>query len=430
MHNTAFNINRCLQPASPSGQVRSAWQTVPIAHLRNIIQTLPLQKARPSKLRCNRVVDLRLRASAAETAALQTGTSALPTTYQRLCARRTGRSFREVVEVEQVPLQLPGEGEALVRVEYAGINGGCELFRVRGEHAFVGNRERGHYLLGAEGCGTIAAVGPGVSNVQAGDAVTFGGGGAFGEYVVVKAAGINRLAPGEHPSPQAAALALSGTVANTALQEVARIQPGEVVLVTAAAGGTGHFAAQVAKLVGCHVIATCGGPAKAARLRALGVDRVVDYKQEDLATVLSREYPAGLDVAYEGVGGDIFVAAMNALKPRGRMLVLGYISQYPHTGASGGTAQVPGLPPIEEIFWGYKALQRGDQVIYGQTLPEDRSSIARRRAEVFDWWRSGQLQAWVDDSGSFQGVSQVADAVEHMLGGNTTGKVVARISTG
>lgn len=175
----------------------------------------------------------------------------------------------------------------LLRVTHAGVNGGCETFRVRGEHLFAGNRHIDHYLLGAEGRGVVVAVGPphpAAPQPQPpppplGTVVTFGGGGAFSEYALVPAARCFTPPPGV-PGPQAVALALSGTVAHTALHAVAGVASGETVLVTAAAGGTGHMAVQAAQLAGARVVATCGGPVKAARLEALGVERVVDYSQE------------------------------------------------------------------------------------------------------------------------------------------------------
>ncbi len=181
---------------------------------------------------------------------------------------------------------IPKMHQVLVRVTHAGVNGGCETFRVRGEHLFAGNTTLDHYLLGAEGCGTIVAVGgapfpPSSSPPLAlHTPVSFGGGGAFGEYAIVPAARCFCLPHGLPPSPHAVALALSGTVANTALQAVAGVRAGETVLVTAAAGGTGHLAVQVAQRVGARVVATCGGEGKAARLRALGVHRVIDYTKE------------------------------------------------------------------------------------------------------------------------------------------------------
>lgn len=259
---------------------------------------------------------------------------------------------------------------------HAGVNGGCETFRVRGEHLFSSNNRIDHYLLGAEGRGVVVAVGASDTTSVAhrptpalGEMVTFGGGGAFSEYAIVPAARCFTPPQGV-PGPQAVALALSGTVAYTALHAVADVTAGETVLVTAAAGGTGHFAVQAAQLAGARVVATCGGGRKAARLRALGVDRIIDYTTEvgslclctlcwmcvwqpipsdtckseghavaaithvtqDVGAVLREEYPQGIDLVYEGVGGTLFATAMANLQPRGRVLVLGYISQYPHNG--------------------------------------------------------------------------------------------------
>lgn len=171
---------------------------------------------------------------------------------------------------------VPGEGEVLVKVTHAGINGGCETFRARGEHAFARNKEATSFTLGAEGAGVVAAVGPGVLNLKVGQAVTFIGG-AFSEFVVAKVA---MCWPVAAPTPESVALTISGTVAAAALHKVARMQSGEIVLVTAAGGATGCFAVQLAKLAGCRVVATCGGQRKAERLAALGLHRIIDHTQE------------------------------------------------------------------------------------------------------------------------------------------------------
>jgi NADPH-dependent curcumin reductase CurA len=127
----------------------------------------------------------------------------------------------------------------------------------------------------------------------------------------------------------AAACTISGVTAAASLRGTARLQAGETVLVTAAAGGTGHFAVQLAAAAGCHVVATCGGARKAALVRSLGAHRVIDHTAEDVAAVLAAEYPRGIDVVYEGVGGAMLCTAMNALAEGGRCLVIGYISGYP-----------------------------------------------------------------------------------------------------
>jgi len=145
------------------------------------------------------------------------------------------------------------------------------------------------------------------------------------------------------------------------------MKSGETVLVTAAAGGTGQFAVQVyvlklfkvlsigyiflfhlwkylcqlkidfkrfsmqlAKLSGNKVIATCGGSEKAKLLKELGVDRVIDYKSENIKTVLKKEFPKGVNIIYESVGGQMFDMCLNALAVYGRLIVIGMISQVPY----------------------------------------------------------------------------------------------------
>ena len=202
---------------------------------------------------------------------------ALPTTYKRLIARRTGRSFREVAEVDTAPLCEPGPGEVLVQVLYAGINGGCETFRCRGEYAFGRNTSAEWFALGAEGTGRVVAVGHGVATLSVGDHVMFIGG-AFSEYITTKESMCFAI---PHASPELTALRISGHVAYAALHHVGCMRKGDTVLVTAAGGATGSFAVQYAKLHGCYVVATCGNEEKETVLRdQYGVDRVVNYTKE------------------------------------------------------------------------------------------------------------------------------------------------------
>ena len=100
--------------------------------------------------------------------------SAIGTTYRALVAGGVGDSFRSVAKVVELPIPALAEGEVLVKVVYAGVNGGCETFRARGEFAFVGNKDAADgFALGAEGVGVVAAIGDGVENVVVGDAVCF-----------------------------------------------------------------------------------------------------------------------------------------------------------------------------------------------------------------------------------------------------------------
>jgi NADPH:quinone reductase-like Zn-dependent oxidoreductase len=177
----------------------------------------------------------------------------------------------------------------LIQLKYAGINGGCETFRVRGEHAFAANKSKDSYALGAEGAGIIAAVGAGVTSLTVGQAVACNSAAAFAEYGVTQAV---MCTPVEEASAAAVALSLSAVTAAAALEETAGMKAGDVVLVTAAAGGTGHFAVQLAQLAGARVVAVAGSEAKKQRLQALGIERVINYKEE----------VRGFLVQYAGVG--------------------------------------------------------------------------------------------------------------------------------
>ena len=136
--------------------------------------------------------------------------SALGTTYRALVAGGVGDSFRSVAKVVELPMPTLDEGEVLVKVVYAGVNGGCETFRARGEFAFVGNKDAADgFALGAEGVGVVAAIGDGVENVVVGDAVCFVGSG-FAEYTKAKAQMLWKV---PQPTGEMAALRISALTA-------------------------------------------------------------------------------------------------------------------------------------------------------------------------------------------------------------------------
>jgi NADPH:quinone reductase-like Zn-dependent oxidoreductase len=156
----------------------------------------------------------------------------------------------------------------------------------------------------------VVAIGPKCRRLKIGQHVAVSTYGLFAEYVNLS----ERLPlPVPSPSPATLTLLVSGLTASIALHRAGGLDilsltsapsPSQstkrrVVLVTAAAGGTGLFAVQLAKLCGCHVIGTCSSDDKSAVLKQLGCDRVINYKKESLAGVLKKEYPKGLDIVYE-----------------------------------------------------------------------------------------------------------------------------------
>lgn len=145
--------------------------------------------------------------------------------------------------------------------------------------------------------------------------------------------------------------------------------------------------------------------------------------------MLRREFHGQVDIAYEGVGGALQRAAWDALAPGGRLMVVGYISEYPHNeGGEPSSGAAPGpLPPSAELFWGGKVVEADGKVAYGSVWPQNRQDTLEAKKELFDLHGSGRIEAWVDGQ-EFRGVESIPEAVDYMLKGRAVGKVVVELS--
>lgn len=360
----------------------------------------------------------------------------VPSSFRRMVADRSGESVRAVATIQEIATPEPGEGEVVVRVMTAGINGGCETFRARGERAFAGLKNVANYKLGSEGAGVVLRCGAG-TQLQPGDAVAFVGN-AFSEVDIVKESSCHCFGKASNQTSksyrEAAALRISGLTALVALELTGEIQQGQTVLITAAAGGTGHFGVQISKLNGARVIATCGSEEKANVLRDLGADRVVVHSQEDLSKVLDVEFPEGLDLVYEGVGGQMHTTALAHLKPGGCQLQVGYISHYPN--AAGEDAHTDQGETLAEAFWSGKTWKLPDSktVFFNvwegmKRITLSDSPVGRPLDRLFSLWLAGDVKALVDQT-EFAGLESAPDAVEYMMSGKSVGKVVLDLGGG
>lgn len=235
--------------------------------------------------------------------------------------------------------------------------------------------------------------------------------GGFSEYAVVPA---KQCLPVQRCAPEVVALLTSGLTASISLEQAARMGSGEKVLITAAAGGTGQFYVQLAKAAGNHVIATCSSAEKAAMLRRLGADRVINYKEESVAEVLKKEYPGGIDLVAELVGGDMFKVCLNALAPRGRLLVIGAMSQYS-----------AGWQPSTHVGLPEKLLKKSASLV-GFFLPLYAVHFKRHLQRLQNMVERGKLHVGMD-SARFRGVEEVVDAVERLQSGASAGKVYVQV---
>ncbi|KAG8368352.1 hypothetical protein BUALT_Bualt15G0036600 [Buddleja alternifolia] len=299
-------------------------------------------------------------------------------------------NFRSATSVVQASLRLPLKPDCvLLKVIYAGVNVSDVNFSsgwyFSGSKADIASRLP--FDAGFEAMGVIAAIGDSVKHLKVGTPaaiMTFGTFGCYAEFTMVPS---KHILPVARPDPEFVAMLMSGLTASIALEKAAQMDSGKSVLVTAAAGGTGQFAVQLAKLAGNKVIATCGGNDKAELLKDLGVDRVIDYKSENIKSVLKNEFPKGVDIIYESVGGDMFDLCLNALATYGRLVVIGMTSQY--QGEHG---------------WN----PRNYTGLCEKILAKSQTLVAL-------------------DPKQFLGVHSVADAVDYLHSGKSVGKVVVCI---
>ena len=214
-----------------------------------------------------------------------------PATYPKLVIQKLTGDFRSSTGIATATWQEPGRGQVVIRNRYAGCNAIFDKNLCRNSVRYVDVKPP--FDMGIESVGHVVAVGEGVTGLVEGDAIaTSKLGTGYREYQL---ADVSRVIKVREASPQILALIPSGISAMVGLERIGEVRSGDVVAVSAAAGGLGHFVVQLAKLAGCHVIAITSDDAKAQALRQLGADRVVNHRQENLADVLSSEYPKGLD---------------------------------------------------------------------------------------------------------------------------------------
>ncbi|MGW3284923.1 NADP-dependent oxidoreductase [Streptomyces sp. NPDC001002] len=219
----------------------------------------------------------------------------------------------EVLKLVELERPQPRTNEVLVRVHAAGLNPTDWKHRKTG--GFLGEPP---FVLGWDVSGTVEAVGVGVARFQPGDEV-FGmlsypyGHGSHAEYVTAPARTFAHK-PASIDHTQAGALPLVSLTAWQGLVEYADVQPGQRVLIHAAAGGVGHVAVQIAKARGAYVIGTASA-GKHDFLRSIGVDEPIDYRETDFTEVVK-----DVDIVLDTLGGDTALRSMRVLRPGGQLV--------------------------------------------------------------------------------------------------------------
>jgi NADPH2:quinone reductase len=308
----------------------------------------------------------------------------------------------EVLKLEEVPDPQPAEGQAVVRVDAAGVNYVDVYFRTG-----LYKAPAIPFTPGQEAAGTVAAVGPGVAEVAVGDRVAFTGvPGAYAELAVVPAARLVKLPEGI-TTRQAAAAMLQGITAHYLTISTYPLKPGDVCIVHAAAGGVGQLLCQIARLRGARVLGTVSTEEKARIARAAGADEVILYSQQDFSAEARRlNGGKGVAVIYDGVGRATFEKGLDTLAPRGLMVLFGQ--------ASGP------VPPFDPSVLNQKGSLYLTRPSMGHYIA-DRDELMWRAGEVLGWIAEGKLRLSIDREVP---LADAADAHRALEGRETTGKVL------
>jgi NADPH2:quinone reductase len=307
----------------------------------------------------------------------------------------------EMLRWEDVPLPEPGPGEALIEQKAIGLNYIDVYFRT-GLYKVPGFPA----IIGQEGAGIISAVGPDVTTVSVGDRVAYAGPlGAYANNRVIQADRLVKL-PETIDFATAASLMLQGLTAQYLLHRTYKLQPGETILVHAAAGGVGLILCQWARHLGANVIGVVSTEAKAELARQNGANHVIVGYKSLAAEVKRLTGGAMVPVVYDSVGKDTFQASLDCLAPLG--LMVSY-------GSSSGP--VPPVDPSMLAAKGSLFLTRPSLATYSAK----RADLERMAADLFSVVASGALHAGVHQTFALKDAAAAHTALESRT---TTGSTV------
>jgi NADPH:quinone reductase len=307
----------------------------------------------------------------------------------------------EVLRLEDVPAPEPGLGEARVRIEAIGVNF-VDVYERSGQY-----QKSLPFTPGAEAAGVVDAMGDGASEVQVGQRVAYAQHpGAYAEYAVVPAWKLVPIPEGVS-SKVAAAVMLQGSTAHYLSHSTYPLKPGDVALVHAAAGGVGRLLVQIGKRLGARVLGTTSTDEKERLARSAGADAVIRYTEVDFAAEARRlTEGVGVNVVYDSVGKDTFDKSLDALRPRGYLVLFGQSS-----------GRVPPLDPQVLNAKGSLFLTRPTLGNYIAT----RDELLWRTDDLFSWIRAGTLEVHIDKTWP---LAEAAEAHRYLEARQTKGKML------
>lgn len=313
----------------------------------------------------------------------------------------------EELRPQEVPVPTPKPGEVRLQMRAAGVNF-SDIYIRRGGDFHAATLP---FIAGREGAGIVESLGEGVADFQIGDRVAFTGVmGSYAQKCCVPASALLPL-PAEMSFETGAAFPLQGLTAHYLLHDFRRLQPGETVLIHAAAGGMGLLLCAWAKHLGCRVIGTVSSDEKAARAKAAGAEEIIFYSREEFApAVMKLTGGVGAHLIIDGVGKTTFRGDLECAAVRGTIAVYGFAS-----------GPAPRLTPADLMPRGL-SLHSGTLALFTHT----REELLQRAEAVLQGWREG----WLDFTPAHLfPLDEAAKAHEWMESRSSSGKIVLRIAS-
>jgi NADPH-dependent curcumin reductase CurA len=331
--------------------------------------------------------------------------------YWQLDAHPKGDDFASALSFREEPLQPLAEGEVRIAAQWLSMDAGTRMW--------MSPRTDGYQPplpLGSKMSGLVIGRITETRDPAFPEGTLVRGFGQWADHSVVTPAMAGLMALDEtlpDLREHFGALGMNGWTALLGVRDTARIQPGQWIAVSAAAGATGSLAVQVARNLGAHVVGIAGGPAKCAYLtEELGADIAIDYKADDIAARLAAEVPGGLNAYFDNVGGPILDAILPNMALFGCVAVCGLVAAYD------ADKPLPGPARYDQVLM--KRLR-----IEGFFVPDH-----FHRAEEFipplrQWHDEGRLVSRFDET---PGLENTLAAYARMLSGGAIGKVLVKVA--
>jgi hypothetical protein len=328
-----------------------------------------------------------------------------------LAALPQGRLTADAFQLLESPMPAPGAGEVLTRTRLLSIDAANRAW-MQGA-TYRGALGAGQVMDGFTLAEVVKSNDPGFAP---GDIVEADNG--WQQFAVHPAGRLTRVTVRGELSHHLSVLGVTGLTAYFGLLDIGRPEPGETVLVSAAAGATGNVVGQIAKLHGCRVVGVASSADKCAFLtEQLGFDAAVPHRDENFRGLLKAATPDGVDVYFDNVGGDVLGAALWRMNQHGRIVCCGVVSQYDTSDPAPGPRGVPGLLVTKRL--------RMEGFIVMDHFGPDGAARAKAEETLAGWVAAGQLRV-VEDG--VDGLERAPAALIDLLAGGNLGKRFVRVT--